>query len=350
MATAMVSALTGIPVRKDVAMTGEITLRGRVLPIGGLKSKILAAHLSGARFVILPKKNEKDLRDIPDEIRKQIKVVLVDSMDQVLDAALRRKSAAAPATVPRDQRRREAGRAARGAHAGPASPPISPRPSRRDADRSRTAHPPRASLREGTMDYRDYYATLGVPKTATAAEIKKAYRKLAREFHPDRNAGNKGAERRFKEVNEAHDVLADPAKRSQYDELGVHWQDYARAGAQPDGDPFGPAGRSPVSARARARSRPALRHGRTRSRRHPVRVRRRWRRLLRLLPHLLRRRVAGRCRRDRRTWRAARAESHGARARPGCGAGGGSTRRREPGGRLSRGDPARGGETARGWR
>jgi ATP-dependent Lon protease len=90
MATAMVSALTAIPVRKDVAMTGEITLRGRVLPIGGLKSKILAAHLSGARMVILPKKNEKDLRDIPDEIRKQIKVVLVESMDQVLDAALRR--------------------------------------------------------------------------------------------------------------------------------------------------------------------------------------------------------------------------------------------------------------------
>jgi ATP-dependent Lon protease len=91
MATAIVSALTGIPVRKDVAMTGEITLRGRVLPIGGLKSKILAAHLSGAKIVILPRKNEKDLRDIPDEIRKSIKLVLVDSMDQVLEAALRRK-------------------------------------------------------------------------------------------------------------------------------------------------------------------------------------------------------------------------------------------------------------------
>jgi ATP-dependent Lon protease len=91
MATAMVSALTGIPVRKDVAMTGEITLRGRVLPIGGLKSKILAAHLSGARLVILPKKNEKDLQDIPDEIRKQIKLILVESMDQVLEGALRRK-------------------------------------------------------------------------------------------------------------------------------------------------------------------------------------------------------------------------------------------------------------------
>ena len=91
MATAMVSAFTGIPVRKDVAMTGEITLRGRVLPIGGLKSKILAAHLSGAKIVILPKKNEKDLRDIPEEIRKQIKLVLVESMDQVLEAALRRR-------------------------------------------------------------------------------------------------------------------------------------------------------------------------------------------------------------------------------------------------------------------
>jgi ATP-dependent Lon protease len=91
MALAMVSAFTGIPVRKDVAMTGEITLRGRVLPIGGLKSKILAAHLAGAKMVILPRKNEKDLRDIPEEIRKSMKLVLVDSMEQVLDTALRRK-------------------------------------------------------------------------------------------------------------------------------------------------------------------------------------------------------------------------------------------------------------------
>jgi ATP-dependent Lon protease len=87
----MVSAFTGIPVRKDVAMTGEITLRGRVLPIGGLKSKILAAHLSGAKMIILPKKNEKDLRDIPEEIRKQIKLVTVENMEQVLETALRRK-------------------------------------------------------------------------------------------------------------------------------------------------------------------------------------------------------------------------------------------------------------------
>src|SRR5262249_40436657 len=72
MATAIVSALTGIPVRKDVAMTGEITLRGRVLPIGGLKSKILAAHLAGAKTVILPHKNEKDLRAIPHDIPHSI--------------------------------------------------------------------------------------------------------------------------------------------------------------------------------------------------------------------------------------------------------------------------------------
>ena len=91
MATAIVSSLTGIPVRKDVAMTGEITLRGRVLPIGGLKFKILAAHLSGAKTVILPKKNEKDLYDVPDEVRKKVKLVLVDDMDHVLAAALRRR-------------------------------------------------------------------------------------------------------------------------------------------------------------------------------------------------------------------------------------------------------------------
>jgi ATP-dependent Lon protease len=101
MATAMVSAFTGIPVRRDLAMTGEITLRGRVLPIGGLKSKILAAHLSGARMVIIPRKNEKDLRDIPEEIRKQVKIVLADSMDQVLDVALRRRPR--PLATPKGQ-------------------------------------------------------------------------------------------------------------------------------------------------------------------------------------------------------------------------------------------------------
>jgi ATP-dependent Lon protease len=111
MALAMVSAYTGIPVRKDLAMTGEITLRGRVLPIGGLKSKILAAHLAGARMVIIPRKNEKDLRDIPDEIRKQIKIVLVDSMDQVLENALRRRPKPLPTTPKTTVSETETGRA-----------------------------------------------------------------------------------------------------------------------------------------------------------------------------------------------------------------------------------------------
>jgi len=88
MATAMASLLTGKPVRRDLAMTGEITLRGRVLPIGGLKSKLLAAHLAGVKTVLIPKRNEKDLVDVPDEVRQQLRIVPVETMDQVLAEAL----------------------------------------------------------------------------------------------------------------------------------------------------------------------------------------------------------------------------------------------------------------------
>ena len=93
------------------------------------------------------------------------------------------------------------------------------------------------------MEYRDYYNILGVPRTASQAEVKKAFRKLAREHHPDRNPGDKGAEKRFKDVNEANAVLSDPDKRKQYDLMGANWDQFQRAGSgRGGGDPFGPGG------------------------------------------------------------------------------------------------------------
>jgi len=105
------------------------------------------------------------------------------------------------------------------------------------------------------MDVRDYYQTLGVPRAATPAEIKKAFRKLARENHPDKKPGDKAAEQRFKDINEANEVLSDPAKRTKYDRFGSDWEAYERAakaggaaghgatrGPGAGGDPFGPGG------------------------------------------------------------------------------------------------------------
>ena len=86
--TAMASILTGRPVRDDIAMTGEITLRGKVLPIGGIKEKVLGAHRAGLRRVLVPSHNEADLDDIPADLRKQMQFVMLESIDQVLREAL----------------------------------------------------------------------------------------------------------------------------------------------------------------------------------------------------------------------------------------------------------------------
>ena len=86
--TAIYSAFTNKPVRDDVAMTGEITLRGNVLPIGGLKEKSISAHRSGIRKIIIPKENEKDIEDIPESVRNDLEIVLADHIDTVLEHAI----------------------------------------------------------------------------------------------------------------------------------------------------------------------------------------------------------------------------------------------------------------------
>jgi ATP-dependent Lon protease len=99
MTTALVSVLTGIPVRADVAMTGEITLRGEVLPIGGLKEKLLAAHRGGIKLVLIPEENTKDLTDIPDNVKNSIEIIPVRWIDKVLELALER----VPEALPEDE-------------------------------------------------------------------------------------------------------------------------------------------------------------------------------------------------------------------------------------------------------
>jgi len=132
MATAMASLLTGKPVRRDLAMTGEITLRGRVLPIGGLKSKLLAAHLAGVRTVLIPKRNERDLVDVPEDVRQQLRIVAVETMDEVLAEAL--IDTARPAEVIKAERAARQKTAVRrgGRRQRPASePPVAAKPTPR---------------------------------------------------------------------------------------------------------------------------------------------------------------------------------------------------------------------------
>jgi len=88
MCTAVVSVLTAIPVKAEVALTGEITLRGQVLPIGGLKEKLLAAHRGGIKIVIIPDENRRDLKEIPDNVKENLKIIPVKWIDEVLEIAL----------------------------------------------------------------------------------------------------------------------------------------------------------------------------------------------------------------------------------------------------------------------
>ena len=112
MATAIVSTLTGIPVRRDIAMTGEITLRGRVLPIGGLKEKLLAALRGGMKKVLIPEENAKDLAEIPNAVKNNLEIVPVSRMDEVLKHALVRQPV--PIVWEEDAKRIDAARGGRG--------------------------------------------------------------------------------------------------------------------------------------------------------------------------------------------------------------------------------------------
>ena len=109
MATAMASALTRAPIRKNVAMTGEITLRGRVLPIGGVKEKLLAAHRFGIDTIIMPKDNEKDLPEVPEEVRNALCINLVETIDEVLALALE-DACPTDAGAPEEAKHRRSGR------------------------------------------------------------------------------------------------------------------------------------------------------------------------------------------------------------------------------------------------
>jgi ATP-dependent Lon protease len=138
MATALVSLVSGRPVKPDVGMTGEITLRGQVLPIGGVKEKVLAAHRSCLTTVILPRRNEADLEDLPEEVRNTIKFIFVETVDDVLQAALEPVSKTADAGLaggPTDGKpaRKSRKKPAAGGSSVPTETPAPARPNSRPA-------------------------------------------------------------------------------------------------------------------------------------------------------------------------------------------------------------------------
>lgn len=123
MAVAIASLMSERRVRHEAAMTGEITLRGKVLPVGGVKEKVLAARRAGIRTVILPARNDKDLLDIPEEVRKQVRFVFVREIDEVLKEALRPSRASSPAPGRRATRAVSRGERLRKQQAGKSRPP-----------------------------------------------------------------------------------------------------------------------------------------------------------------------------------------------------------------------------------
>ena len=160
--------------------------------------------------------------------------------------ASRRPSPAEPPKVVKGEPARGAGAGAQRPSAG--LPADGPAPGRRPGHLGGRRRLAGSGPGAPGLEYKDYYAVLGVPRTASQADIKKAFRKLARQHHPDAKPGDKDAEQRFKDVNEANEVLSDPDKRKRYDTLGANWDAYGRAGA---------SGRSRPGARSRASAAPA---------------------------------------------------------------------------------------------
>ena len=160
MATSIVSVLTGIPVRRDVAMTGEITLRGRVLPIGGLKEKLLAALRAGITTVFIPKENEKDLAEIPDNVKKHLKIIPVADVDEVIAQALARR----PEPIEWEE---------------PPEPVAAGRRNRRPVPRCRTEHPVSVDARRPARN-RGRVVSHSVPDALKPARIPGLQRGLIR--------------------------------------------------------------------------------------------------------------------------------------------------------------------------